>query len=69
MMITQEVRDFAARQNQENDASIAAEDAAAGMAEVSERLREVGSELYRHGRPRARLNGKRSANRTRHCPN
>ncbi|HKP27926.1 MAG TPA: phosphomethylpyrimidine synthase ThiC, partial [Gemmatimonadales bacterium] len=37
MKITQEVRDFAARQNQQSDAFIAAEEAEAGMAEMSER--------------------------------
>ena len=46
MKITQEVRDFAAKQNQESTAFIAAEEAEAGMAEMSERFREVGSELY-----------------------
>jgi len=44
--ITQEVREFAARQNAEADAFIAAEEAEAGMAEMSEKSREVGSELY-----------------------
>lgn len=46
MKITQEVRDFAAKQNAEADAFIAAEEAEAGMAEMSARFREVGSELY-----------------------
>jgi len=46
MKITQEVRDFAAKQNAEADAFIAAEEAEAGMAAMSERFREVGSELY-----------------------
>src|SRR3546814_9702762 len=36
MMISQEVRDFAARQNQERDVFIAAEEAEKGMAERSE---------------------------------
>jgi phosphomethylpyrimidine synthase len=46
MKITQEVREFAARQNAEVGSFIAAEEAEAGMAEMSERFREVGSELY-----------------------
>ena len=56
MKITQEVREFAARQNQDSDAFIAAdsssealakeEEAEAGMKEMSEKFREVGSELY-----------------------
>ncbi len=43
MKITQEVRDFAAKQNQESDAFIAAEEAEAGMEEMSEKYREIGS--------------------------
>jgi phosphomethylpyrimidine synthase len=48
MKITQEVRDFAAKQNQESTGFIAADaDAAeAGMAEMSDKFREIGSELY-----------------------
>ena len=52
MKITQEVRDFAAKQNQEATAFIAAEpvtdvtQAEAGMAEMSERFRGSGSEVY-----------------------
>ena len=51
MKITQEVRDFAARQNQGADAFIAtapltSQDAEAGMAEMSEKFRERGGELY-----------------------
>ena len=46
MKITQEVREFAAKQNAEADAFIAAEEAEAGMAEMSEKFREEGSELY-----------------------
>jgi phosphomethylpyrimidine synthase len=66
MKITQEVRDFAAKQNQQSDSFLAAhpeegstlslskgespsqraEEAEAGMAEMSERFREEGSELY-----------------------
>ena len=62
MKITQEVRDFAAKQNQPADTFIAADaadadralfanggtaaDAEAGMAEMSEKFREKGSEVY-----------------------
>ncbi|HEX7740887.1 MAG TPA: phosphomethylpyrimidine synthase ThiC [Sphingobium sp.] len=46
MKITQEVRDFAAKQNQPADSFIAAEDAEKGMAEMSQIFRETGSELY-----------------------
>ena len=46
MKITQQVRDFAAKQNQPADAFIAAGDAEAGMAEMSERFREKGGEVY-----------------------
>jgi phosphomethylpyrimidine synthase len=51
MKITQEVRDFAAKQNQGADAFLAAtpvteEEAEAGMAEMSRVFRETGSELY-----------------------
>ena len=46
MKITQEVRDFAARQNQPVASFVAAEDAEQGMAEMSEKYREIGSELY-----------------------
>ena len=46
MKITQEVRDFAAKQNQPADAFIAAGDAEAGMAEMSEMFRAKGSEVY-----------------------
>jgi len=54
MKITQEVRDFAAKQNAEVDNFLAVrpelveghEEAEAGMAEMSERFREIGSELY-----------------------
>jgi phosphomethylpyrimidine synthase len=46
MKITQEVREFAAKQNAEVGSFVAAEEAEAGMAEMSERFREVGSELY-----------------------
>jgi phosphomethylpyrimidine synthase len=43
MKITQEVRDFAAKQNPSADTFLEAE---AGMAEMSQRYREKGSELY-----------------------
>ncbi len=43
MKITQEVRDFAARQNAPADSFLAAEQ---GMAEMSEKFRDKGSELY-----------------------
>ncbi|RVT92857.1 phosphomethylpyrimidine synthase ThiC [Sphingomonas crocodyli] len=43
MKITQEVRDFAAKQNQPADGFLAAE---AGMAEMSEKFREKGGEIY-----------------------
>jgi phosphomethylpyrimidine synthase len=46
MKITQEVRDFAARQNQPADTFIAADEAEAGMQQMSEVFREKGSELY-----------------------
>ena len=46
MKITQEVRDFAAKQNAGVETFVAAEDAEAGMAEMSDRFREEGSEIY-----------------------
>jgi len=46
MKITQEVRDFAAKQNQESTGFIAAEEAEKGMQEMSKMFRETGSELY-----------------------
>ncbi|QSR17644.1 phosphomethylpyrimidine synthase ThiC [Novosphingobium sp. KA1] len=46
MKISQEVRDFAAKQNQPVQAFVAAEEAEAGMAEMSKVFRETGSELY-----------------------
>lgn len=42
MKITQEVRDFAAKQNSAIGTFVAAEEAEAGMAEMSERFKEVG---------------------------
>ena len=46
MKITQEVRDFAAKQNASADTFLAAEEAEKGMAEMSERFKASGSELY-----------------------
>ena len=46
MKITAEVREFAARQNASADTFIAAEDAKAGMAEMSEKFKAGGGEIY-----------------------
>jgi len=46
MKITQEVRDFAAKQNAAPETFIAAEEAEAGMASMSELYNETGRELY-----------------------
>ncbi|HVJ01957.1 MAG TPA: phosphomethylpyrimidine synthase ThiC [Sphingomonas sp.] len=46
MKITQEVRDFAAKQNAPAETFLAAEDAEAGMAEMSKVFKQTGSELY-----------------------
>jgi len=46
MKITQEVRDFAAKQNQESTAFIAADEAEKGMREMSEKYEEAGRQLY-----------------------
>jgi phosphomethylpyrimidine synthase len=47
MKITQEVRDFAAKQNaRAADEKLTADEAEAGMAEMSRRFHEIGSELY-----------------------
>ncbi|HVR90503.1 MAG TPA: phosphomethylpyrimidine synthase ThiC [Novosphingobium sp.] len=50
MQISQEVREFAAKQNAGMESFVAAEggtvDAEAGMAEMSEKFRKIGSELY-----------------------
>ena len=46
MKITQAVRDFAAKQNAPADTFIAAADAEKGMAEMSEKFREKGGEIY-----------------------
>jgi phosphomethylpyrimidine synthase len=46
MKITQEVRDFAAKQNAGANTFLAAEEAREGMAEMSVRFRETGGEIY-----------------------
>src|SRR5579863_4141053 len=46
MKITQEVRDFAAKQNAGMESFVAVADAEAGMAEMSEKFKEQGSEIY-----------------------
>ena len=46
MKITQEVRDFAAKQNQSADAFIAAEEAEAGMEEMTKLFKQKGGEVY-----------------------
>ncbi|MET1755215.1 phosphomethylpyrimidine synthase ThiC [Novosphingobium sp. RD2P27] len=46
MKITQEVRDFAAKQNQPVTTFIAADEAEAGMKAMSEKYHEIGRELY-----------------------
>ena len=46
MKITQEVRDFAAKQNAGAESFIAAEEAEAGMADMRERFRRQGGEVY-----------------------
>jgi phosphomethylpyrimidine synthase len=46
MKITQEVRDFAVEQNASADTFLAAEEADKGMAEMSERSRASGSDIY-----------------------
>jgi phosphomethylpyrimidine synthase len=46
MKITQEVREFAAKQNADVGTFIAAEEAEAGMARMSELYSESGRELY-----------------------
>ena len=42
----EEVRDFAAKQNAPAETFLAAEEAEAGMAGMSERFREKGGEVY-----------------------
>lgn len=44
--ISQEARAIAAKQNAEVGTFVAAEEAEAGMAEMSEKFREAGSEFY-----------------------
>jgi phosphomethylpyrimidine synthase len=46
MKISQEVREFAAKQNAPADTFIAAEEAEAGMGAMSEIFREKGGEVY-----------------------
>ena len=46
MKITQEVREFAAKQNAAADSFLAVEEAEKGMAEMSEKFREKGGEIY-----------------------
>jgi phosphomethylpyrimidine synthase len=46
MKITQEVRDFAAKQNASADTFLAVEEAEQGMAEMSEQFRANGGEIY-----------------------
>ncbi len=46
MKITQEVRDFAPKQNASADTFLAAEEADKGMAEMSEQFRQKGGEIY-----------------------
>jgi phosphomethylpyrimidine synthase len=46
MKITQEVREFAAKQNASADTFLAAEEAEQGMAEMSEKFRTRGGEIY-----------------------
>jgi phosphomethylpyrimidine synthase len=46
MKITQEVRDFAAKQNASSDTFLAAEEAGKGMAQMSEKFKASGGEIY-----------------------
>ena len=46
MKITQEVRDFAAKQNASADTFLTIEEAGKGMAEMSEKFRDQGGEIY-----------------------
>ena len=46
MKITQEVRDFAAKQNQDSTGFLAADEAEAGMEEMSKVFKEKGGEVY-----------------------
>ena len=47
MKITQEVRDFAAKQNASADIFLAAQEVDAGMAEMSGCFKKLGNEFYR----------------------
>jgi phosphomethylpyrimidine synthase len=53
MKITQEVRDFAVKQNASADTFLAAEEAEQGMAEMSNRFRDQGAEIYIPSQPNA----------------
>jgi phosphomethylpyrimidine synthase len=46
MKITQEVRDFAAKQNASADTFLPAEEAEQGMAQMSKKFRSEGAKLY-----------------------
>ena len=46
MKITQEVRNFAAKQNASADTFLAAEEADRGMTAMSQKFREKGREIY-----------------------
>jgi phosphomethylpyrimidine synthase len=46
MKISQEVRDFAAKQNAGVETFVAAEEAEAGMREMAQVFKDTGSELY-----------------------
>ena len=46
MQISQEVREFAAKQNAGVESFVAVEDVEAGMAEMSEKFRDEGGEIY-----------------------
>jgi len=46
MKITQEVRDFAAKQNATADTFLAVDEASRGMAEMSQKFRETGGKVY-----------------------
>jgi phosphomethylpyrimidine synthase len=47
MKITQEVRDFAAKQNAQSDAErLSPDEAEAGMEEMSKRFEDAGREIY-----------------------
>jgi phosphomethylpyrimidine synthase len=55
MKITQEVRDFTAKQNASTETFIAAEEADKGMARMSERFRSEGGEIHLSRRSRFRV--------------